>query len=100
MVILNKRNNMKRIPGIVKPDSRRRVVLPAETLSRQDIIFHIYTNDAGQIILDPQITIPASEAWLFEDKAALNSLDKSLQESDRGHLIDRGSFGKYARDAA
>jgi hypothetical protein len=100
MVTVSKTEKLKKIPGIIKPDSRRRIVLPAEVLSREDIMFHVYTNDAGQIILDPQVPIPASEAWLFEDKKALSSMDKSMEESKRGELINRGSFAKYARDAA
>jgi hypothetical protein len=85
-----------RISGSVKPDSRRRVVLPETALAKEDIIYHIYTNSYGQIILDPQVTIPASEAWLFEDKAALASVDKGMAESNNGQVIDRGSFAKYA----
>jgi hypothetical protein len=90
---------LKKIPGIIKPDSRRRIVLPAEALSREDIMFYVYTNAAGQIVLDPQVPIPAAETWLFEDKSALSSLDKSMDESRQGKLVDRDSFAKYARDA-
>jgi hypothetical protein len=90
---------LKKIPGIIKPDSRRRIVLPAEALSREDIMFYVYTNAAGQIVLDPQVPIPASETWLFEDKSALSSLDKSMEESRQGELVDRDSFAKYAHDA-
>jgi hypothetical protein len=100
MVTLNRHNELKKLPGILKPDSRRRVVLPAEALSREDTIFYVYTNPAGQIILDPQIPIPASEAWLFEDKAALSAMDKSFKESTRGKLVDMGSFARHARNAA
>jgi len=82
----------------VKPDAKKRVVLPA-VLVKEDITYHIYTNSAGQIILDPQVTIPASEAWLFEDKNALASVDRGMVESANGQLINRGSFAKYAKDA-
>jgi hypothetical protein len=46
--------------------------------------------------VNPQVTIPASEAWIFEDKAVLDSVDKGMTESSNGQLIDRGSFAKYA----
>tara|TARA_Y100000310_G_scaffold144390_1_gene143654 strand:+ start:26723 stop:26857 length:135 start_codon:yes stop_codon:yes gene_type:complete len=39
----------------------------------------------GQIILDQQVTIPASELWVFENKGILAS-------------IDRGSFAKYVKN--
>jgi len=82
----------------VKPDAKKRVVLPA-VLVRENITYHIYTNSAGQIVLDPQVTIPASEAWLFEDKNALASVDRGMVESANGQLINRGPFAKYVRDA-
>ena len=59
----------------------------------------MYSNDFGQIILDPQVTIPASEAWLFEDKKALASVDGGVTGSRIGQLVDRGSFAKYIKDA-
>jgi hypothetical protein len=48
----------------VKPDVKRRVYLPEELL-KDGVTYHIYANSAGQIVLDPQVTIPPSEAWLF-----------------------------------
>jgi hypothetical protein len=64
---------------------------------REGIIYHIYSNKVGQIILDPQVTIPVSEAWLFENKNALDSVDRGMAEAAKGQLIDRGSFAKYAK---
>jgi hypothetical protein len=90
--------DLKRIGKAVKPDAKMRVVLP-KTLVREDIIYHIYTNSIGQIVLDPQVTIPASEAWLFKDKTALALMDKGMVESTNGQAIDRGSFKKYAKNA-
>jgi hypothetical protein len=98
MAIIIRDEKLTRVSGNVKPDSRRRVVLPETTLADKDIVYHVYTNSYGQIILDPQVTIPASEAWIFEDKAVLASLDKGMAESNKGQLIDRGSFVKYAAD--
>ncbi len=96
MATIIKDEELTRIPGSVKPDSKKRVVLPS-FLVREDIIYHIYSNSVGQIVLDPQVTIPASEAWLFEDKTALASVDKGMVEAANGQVIDRGSFAKYAK---
>jgi hypothetical protein len=82
----------------VRPDAKKRVVLP-KSLVKEGIIFHIYSNNAGQIVLDPQVTIPASEAWLFKNKTALAAVDKGMVESANGKTIDRGSFAKYTKDA-
>lgn len=78
----------------VKPDAKKRVILP-KGLVKEGFIYHIYVNSFGQIVLDPQVTIPASEAWLFEDKNALASVDRGMAESANEQAKDRGSFAKY-----
>jgi hypothetical protein len=98
MVTIIKDTDLTRIPGNVKPDSKKRVVLPS-SLVREDILYHIYSNSVGQIVLDPQVTIPASELWLFENKDVLASVDKGMVESMNGEVINRGSFAKYVKDA-
>ncbi|MBA7573319.1 hypothetical protein ES708_15115 [subsurface metagenome] len=71
-----------------------------KVLVREDITYHIYTNSFGQIVLDPQVTIPASELWLFENKEVLASIDKGMAESVNGQVMKRGSFAKYVKDGA
>jgi hypothetical protein len=81
----------------VKPDAKKRITLP-DILVQDGVIFRIYYNSIRQILLDPQVTIPASELWLFKDKKSLALIDKGISESFNGKTIDRGSFAKYARD--
>jgi len=88
----------KRVAGSVKPDTKKRVVLPA-ALVWEGVTFHIYHNSRGQILLDPQVTIPASELWVFENKDILASIDKGMAESANGQVIKRGSFAKYVKNA-
>lgn len=96
MATIIKDTNLIRVADGVKPDSKRRVSLP-KTLVGDGITFHIYHNRSGQIILDPQVTIPASELWLFENKKVLAMIDRGVAEK---RLINRGSFAKYAKDAS
>jgi hypothetical protein len=93
-----KDEKLTKIADSVKPDAKRRVYLPKVLLS-EGISYHIYANSLGQIVLDPQITIPASEAWLFENKTALASVDKGISESANGQVTNRGSFARYIKDA-
>ena len=88
-----------KIADNVKPDAKKRVVLPS-ALVQEGVMFHIYHNGRGQILLVPQVTIPASELWLFENREALASVDRGMLESLSGKTIKRGSFAKYAKDAA
>jgi hypothetical protein len=94
MVIIRD-TDLTRVAGNFKPDSKKRVTLPS-TLVQEGIIYHIYHDGVGRILLDPQVTIPASELWLFENKDALASVDRGMLESAR---INRGSFAKYVRNA-
>jgi hypothetical protein len=89
---------LQKIADSVKPDSKRRVYLP-KALVREGITYHVYANSLGQIVLDPQITVPASEAWLFENKTVLAAVDKAMTESAKGQTIDRGSFSGFTKDA-
>ena len=97
MVNIIKGEDLTRIAESVKPDNKKRVLLP-KSLVKEGITYHIYTNSSGQIILDPQVTIPASELWVFENKDVLASIDKGMIESVNGQVIKRGSFAKYVKD--
>ena len=99
MGIIIKDEQLTKIADSVKPDAKRRVYLP-KVLIREGVTYHIYANSVGQIVLDPQVTISVSEAWLFENKTALASVDQGMSESVKGQVIDRGSFSGYTKDAA
>ncbi|MGD1118482.1 MAG: hypothetical protein ABR886_03245 [Dehalococcoidales bacterium] len=85
------------IPRTVKPDAKKRITLP-DILVKEGVIFAISHNSLGQILLDPQVIIPASELWVFKNKKILASIDKGMTESDNGQTIDSGSFAKYVKD--
>lgn len=87
MVTIIKSTDFKDVAKNVKPDAKKRVVLP-KALVRKDITYHIYCNSLGQIVLDPQVTIPASEVWLFKDPEALASVRRGLSDAVK-HKISR-----------
>lgn len=76
--------DFKRVAESVKPDAKKRVVLPR--LSGEGVTYHIYSNSLGQIVLDPQVTIPASEAWLFNNPEALASVRRGLADAAKGRV--------------
>lgn len=84
-MVIKINGDLTRLKGSVKPDDRRRVVLPAD-LVQKDIIYHVWYNDIGQIILDPQVTIPASEAWLFNNPDALALVQRGLSDVREGRV--------------
>jgi len=85
MVDIIRDRELKRIAEGVKPDSKKRVVLP-KSLVGEGITYHIYSNSVGQIVLDPQITIPASEAWLFNNPDALALVRRGLSGAAQGKV--------------
>jgi hypothetical protein len=93
MVTIIKNTDFKGVARGVKPDYKKRVVLP-KVLVMEDITYHIYVNSLGQILLDPQITIPASEAWLFENPDALSLVRQGLADAADGRVskVDLGSL--------
>jgi len=74
-------------------DSKKRIsltkLLPAGRISSVTA----YKED-DKIILEPMVEIPAREAWLYENKTALEKVKRGL--SQKG-TIKRRSFAKYTK---
>ena len=98
MATIIRDDKLTRVAENVRVDNKKRVYLPGIVV-KEGITYHIYTNSFGQIVLDPQVTIPASELWVFENKEILAAIDKGMAESADGQLLKRGSFAKYVKDA-
>lgn len=99
MTTIIKDDDYRKIGKIIRPDGRRRVALP-KSLVKDGISFQIWANSEGQILLEPQVTIPASESWVFENEEILASLDRAMFESINGQTVNLGSFAKYVEDEA
>lgn len=80
--------------GEVRTDSKNRVVLRGPVARH----YQVYRNDSGQIILDPQVMVPASEAWLFKNKKALDSVRRGLEQSAQGKARKWRKFSDHADD--
>lgn len=77
----------------VRPDSKGRITLGAFAAGVSS--FRIHQEVDGRLILEPFKEIPAREAWLFENQAALKKVRKGLQDAAAGKLSRRGDFGKF-----
>ena len=53
---------------------------------REGVSYHIYENSLGQIVLDPQVSIPASEAWLYQNPEALAWVKRGLRDAKEGRV--------------
>ncbi len=65
--------------------------------SLEALYFRVYVNAAGQILLDPAVTVPVREMWLYRNPSALAKIREGLSEAE-GKLHDLGSFAKFADD--
>jgi hypothetical protein len=80
-----KNNNFRRVAINVKPDAKKRIAITKASLA-DEVTYHVYCNEIGQIILDPQISVPASEIWLYNDPEARGAVASGLKEASQGKI--------------
>lgn len=79
----------------VKADSKNRVCI-GKPLAK---IYKVYQNSTGQIILDPQVTVPASEVWIYQNKHVLKLIQDGLEDAKSGNVrSSEEDFSKYISD--
>ena len=65
-------------------DERRRIFIG--NLMKGYKRVKILKNSLGELLLQPVIEIPASEAWLFKNKKALKSVCEGLEDAEKGEI--------------
>lgn len=80
----------------VYPDAKGRITLGA--LAKGISSYEVKQGKNGQLILEPRVEIPAREAWLFKNKAALKMVLEGIEDARAGRVRSLGSFAKYADD--
>jgi hypothetical protein len=79
-------------------DSKKRITLGAIWFDKtvQPIkSFQVYQNKDGDILLRPEVSIPAREAWVYENPKVFASLKKGIKDIEEGKkevIKDLGSF--------
>ncbi len=61
-----------------------------------ELHFRMYVNAAGQVLLEPAVTIPVRELWLYRNPVALAKVREGLAQARTGKLRDMGPFAKHA----
>lgn len=81
---------------IIQPDAKGRISIgkPAAGVMGYQRI----DEKDGKIVLIPMTAIPTSEAWLYQDKAALESVTRGIQQSKAGETGKWGSFAAHAKE--
>ncbi|MFH0753199.1 MAG: hypothetical protein V2A70_01385 [Candidatus Omnitrophota bacterium] len=66
-------------------DSRKRIPL-GKVLPDNDVTLFDVKVEGGRIILEPMRAVPDSEAWLYKNPKALDSVMKGLKDSAQGRV--------------
>ena len=80
-----KNDKFRKIASNIKPDTKKRIVLSKAPVA-EGVTYHIYCNEIGQIILDPHISIPTSEVWLYKNPSAREAVEAGLREAAEGKI--------------
>ncbi|MDQ3522490.1 MAG: hypothetical protein M3434_09175 [Gemmatimonadota bacterium] len=79
--------------GYVHPDARGRLTLGS---AARNADYRVLVNEKGQILLDPVVPIPASEAWLWESPSLRASMERAMRQAESDEFEDLGSFAQSA----
>ncbi len=71
---------------MVKADQRGRLTFGAEVKEKT---YQISENENGQILLTPVVTIPAHEAWLYQNPEAMASYHRGIEDIKAGRTVTR-----------
>lgn len=68
-----------------KIDAKGRLLL-GEKFANQSVI--IETQKDGTILLKPAVVIPITEAWLYKNKSAFQSVKRGLEQASSGQFAE------------
>ena len=97
------RDAMFRRVSEVRVDAQGRIPLGKTQLIKRvqqpngDVMcYRVYQNSFGQIILDPQVIVPAHEVWLLKNPKALKMVVEGWEDAKKGKMVDaRENYTKY-----
>ena len=81
------------LKDIIRPDERGRITLGSLSKAKT---YKVMINDAGQILLNPVVTIPERELWLWHNSSALAAVGRGIEQVAKQETYDLGSFAQYA----
>ena len=78
-------------------DSKGRIILDK---SYAGTTMLVERHDDGSIVLRPAVTVPVAEAWLWQNKRALNMVQEGLAEAKTGRHAQPPDLAAAAKLAA
>jgi hypothetical protein len=59
--------------------------------------FMVYVGKNGDILLRPSVSVPSSEAWIYENPGVIGSVRKGLQEAGEGKLTRVNDIASFLK---
>ena len=81
------------VKEVTQSDSRGRLTLGQVVKGKS---YRVMMNDEGQILLDPVVSIPERELWLWKNSDALASVKRGIKQASTEQGRDLGDFSQYA----
>jgi len=70
-----------------EPDNKHRINLGTAVQTPPGVRYKVMQNELGQILLDPVKSVPAYEAWIYENPARIQSIKRGIAEAEAGQLV-------------
>jgi hypothetical protein len=70
-----------------EPDSKHRVTLGSAVQTPPGVRYKVLQNEAGQILLDPIKSVPAYEAWVWENPERIASIQRGIKQAQAGKVV-------------
>lgn len=70
-----------------EPDNKNRVSLGSAIEIREGVRYRIMKNELGQILLDPVKSVPAYEAWVWENPDRIASIMRGVSEAEANEVV-------------
>ncbi|MFA7340322.1 MAG: hypothetical protein WC028_26305 [Candidatus Obscuribacterales bacterium] len=71
-----------------EPDKKHRVSLGTGIKTPSGVRYKVMHNEYGQILLDPVKSVPAREAWIYENPERLESIKRGIAQAEKGELVE------------
>ena len=81
------------VKEVTQSDSRGRLTLGQVVKGKS---YRVMINNEGQILLDPVVSIPERELWLWQNPDALASVKRGIEQASTEQGRDLGDFSQYA----
>jgi hypothetical protein len=71
-----------------EPDRKHRVSLGTNIKTPPGVRYKVMHNEFGQILLDPVKSVPAKEAWIYENQEIIDSIRLGITQAEKGQLVE------------